>query len=543
MKEKNDIMVSDMMEKIRGKLILPNQAYFFDTTLRDGEQTPGISFTLKEKVSIAQSLNALGIDVIEAGFPVISQGDFEACKEIAKLGLDSVVIGLARIKKIDIDKVVEADMDSIHLFIATSELHMREKLKMTREEIIENVKELVTYAKDHYSTIEFSAEDATRSDLDFLIKVNQVAIESGATRINIPDTVGTISPTAFGYIVRKNYEALPKNVRIAVHCHNDFGLAVANTVAGFENGASEAQTTILGLGERAGNASFEETAMSLYALYQIPMQINTKLIFPTAKLVESLCGGKIIVGRLKPLIGQNAFAHESGIHAHAMIQHARAYEPITPELIGIKRSDNVQEIIQHSIKLGKHTGGHALKAKLEDLGIYATEEQFSNIMEHIKTFGDKGHEVSEEDFYAIVKDVFEELPEEDQFVKLEELTVLTGSVTPTSTVRLKIYDNGNIVEKVASSVGVGPVDASVKAIIQCFKPMSKIKLLNYQIDAITGGTESLGHTSIEIMDIESKHVVKASATHEDIVMSSVLSLLKGINLIVKKKNSLNNLII
>jgi len=543
MKEKNDIMVSDMMEKIRGKLILPNHAYFFDTTLRDGEQTPGISFTLKEKVFIAQSLNDLGIDVIEAGFPVISHGDFEACKEIAKLGLDSEVIGLARIKKIDIDKVIEADMDSIHLFIATSELHMREKLKMTREEIIENVKELVTYAKDHYSTIEFSAEDATRSDLDFLIKVNQVAIESGATRINIPDTVGTISPTAFGYIVRKNYEALPKNVRIAVHCHNDFGLAVANTVAGFENGASEAQTTILGLGERAGNASFEETAMSLYALYQIPMQINTKLIFPTAKLVESLCGGKIIVGRLKPLIGQNAFAHESGIHAHAMIQHARAYEPITPELIGIKRSDNVQEIIQHSIKLGKHTGGHALKAKLEDLGIYATEEQFSNIMEHIKTFGDKGHEVSEEDFYAIVKDVFEELPEEDQFVKLEELTVLTGSVTPTSTVRLKIYDNGNIVEKVASSVGVGPVDASVKAIIQCFKPMSKIKLLNYQIDAITGGTESLGHTSIEIMDIESKHVVKASATHEDIVMSSVLSLLKGINLIVKKKNSLNNLII
>ena len=539
MNEKSDIMVSDMMEKIRGTLILPKKAYFFDTTLRDGEQTPGISFTFKEKVSIAQSLNDLGIDVIEAGFPVISQGDFEACKEIAKLGLDSEVIGLARIKKIDIDKVIEADMDSIHLFIATSDLHLREKLKMTREDVIDNIKDLVTYAKEHYSTVEFSAEDATRSDLDFLIKVNQVAIESGATRINIPDTVGTTSPTAFGYIVRKNYEALPKNVRIAVHCHNDFGLAVANTVAGFENGASEAQTTILGLGERAGNASFEETTMSLYALYQIPMHINIRLIFPTAKIVESLCGGKVIIGRLKPLIGQNAFAHESGIHAHAMIQHARSYEPITPELIGIRRSDNVQEIIQQSIKLGKHTGGHALKAKLEDMGIHTTEEQFSNIMEHVKTFGDKGHEVSEEDFYAIVKDVFEELPEEDQFVKLEELTVLTGSITPTSTVRLKIYDNGNNIEKVASAVGVGPVDASVKAIIKCFKPMSKIKLLNYQIDAITGGTEALGHTTIEIMDIESNHIVKASATHEDIVMSSVLSLLKGLNLIVKKKNSFN----
>ena len=540
MNEKTDIMVSDMMEKIRGDLIMPKKAYFFDTTLRDGEQTPGISFTLKEKISIAQSLNDLGIDVIEAGFPVISQGDFEACKEISKLGLDSEIIGLARIKKVDIDKVIEADMDSIHVFIATSDLHLKEKLKMTREEVLDSVIELISYAKEHFTEIEFSAEDATRSDLDYLIKVNQAAVESGATRINIPDTVGTISPTAYGYIVRKNYESLPKDVRIAVHGHNDFGLAVANTIAGFENGASEAQTTILGLGERAGNAAFEETAMSLYALYQIPMNVNTRLIFPTAKLVESLCGGKITIGRLTPLIGQNAFAHESGIHAHAMIQHARAYEPITPELIGIKRTDNVEDIIRQSIKLGKHTGGHALKAKLDDLGIHTSDDQFSNIMGHVKAFGDKGHEVKEEDFFAILKDVIGELPEEDQFVKLEELTVLTGSITPTSTVRLRIDDNGNSIVKVASSIGVGPVDASVNAIIKCFEPMSKIKLLNYQIDAITGGTESLGHSTIEIMDIESNHIVRASATHEDIVMSSVLSLLKGLNLIVKKKNESKN---
>jgi len=539
MNEKSDIMVSEMMEKIRETLLLPKQAYFFDTTLRDGEQTPGISFTLKEKISIAETLNNLGIDVIEAGFPVISPGDFNACKEISKLGLDSEIIGLARFTKIDIDKVIEADMDSIHLFIATSDLHLKEKLKMSREEVVDSVRELVSYAKDHYSTIQFSAEDATRSDLDYLIEVNQAAVESGVTRINIPDTVGTISPTAYGHIIRRNYEALPKNVRIAVHCHNDFGLAVANTIAGFENGASEAQTTILGLGERAGNASFAETAMSLYALYQIPMRVNTRLIFPTAKLVESLCGGKVSIGRLSPLIGQNAFAHESGIHAHAMIQHARAYEPITPELIGIKRSDNVEDIIKQSIKLGKHTGGHSLKAKLQELGITATNEQFTNIMDHVKDFGDKGHEVTEEDFYAILKDVLDELPEEDQYVKLEELTVLTGSVTPTSTVRLKILKNGDIIEKVASSVGVGPIDACVNAIIQCFEPMSKIKLLNYQIDAITGGTEALGRTTIEIMDIESNHIVKASATNEDIIMSSVLSLIKGLNLIVKKKSQNN----
>ena len=536
MNRKDDIVVSDIMEKITGSLLLPERAYFFDTTLRDGEQTPGISFTHEEKLSIAQALNELGIDIIEAGFPVISQGDFEACRDIAKMGLDSEVIGLARTKKIDIDKVIEADMDSIHLFLATSDLHMREKLQLTKDEVIERIAEMVSYAKEHYSTILFSAEDATRSDLDFLIKANLTAVKNGATRINIPDTVGTISPIGFGHIVQKNYEALPKNIRIAVHCHNDFGLAVANTIAGFENGASEAQTTILGLGERAGNASFEETAMSLYALYQIPMNIKTKKIFPTAKLVESYCGGKIKIGRLQPLIGQNAFAHESGIHAHAMIKHARTYEPITPELIGIHRSDDVEAIIKQSIKLGKHTGAHALRAKINDLGISHNDEQFVKIMEHIKRFGDKGHEVSEEDFLAIVKDVLGELPKEEQYVILDELTVLTGSITPTSTVRLKIKNNGNLMEKLASATGVGPVDACCKAIVKCFEPMSKIKLLNFQIDAITGGTEALGHVTLEIMDLESNIVVKASAIHEDIVMSSVLSLIKGLNLIVKKKS-------
>ena len=539
MEKNNKISVSQIMEEIRDTLLLPEKAYFFDTTLRDGEQTPGISFTHKEKISIAQALNELKIDIIEAGFPVTSKGDFDACRDIAKLGLSSEVMGLARMAKLDIDKVIEADMDSIHVFIATSDLHMKSKLQMSREEVIEEIQKQISYAKEHYSTILFSAEDATRSDLDFLIRANLAAIESGATRINIPDTVGTISPKAYGYMVNNVYKAIPKDIRVAVHCHNDFGLAVANTLAGFENGASEAQTTIMGLGERAGNASFEETAMSLYALYQLPMNIITEKIFPTAKLIESYCGGKVKIGRLQPLIGQNAFAHEAGIHAHAMIQNARTYEPITPQLIGISRSDNVMDILKQSIKFGKHSGGHALKAKLGDLGINTDEHQFDKIMTHIKEFGDKGHEVSEEDFLAIVKDVMGEIPEEEQFVILEELTVLTGSITPTSTVRLKIR-NGDFVEKVASSVGVGPVDASVNAIVKCFKPMSNIKLLNFQLDAITGGTEALGHATLEILDVESNIIVKASATHEDIIMSSVLALVKGLNLIVKRKSSENS---
>jgi 2-isopropylmalate synthase len=218
-----------------------------------------------------------------------------------------------------------------------------------------------------------------------------------------------------------------------------------------------------------------------------------------------------------------------------MIQNARAYEPITPELIGIKRSDNVEDIIKQSIKLGKHTGGHALKAKLDDLGIQTTQQQFQKIIESVKRFGDKGHEVMEEDFLAIVKDVMGELPEEERYVILDELTVLTGSVTPTSTVRLKIRNNGKFISKVASSVGVGPVDASVKAIVKCFEPMSKIKLLEYNIDAVTGGTEALGNVSIEIMDLETNYVVRTSATHEDVVMSSVLALLHGLNRVMKDK--------
>lgn len=536
MAKADDIYVSPMMDVIRGTLKLPEKAYFFDTTLRDGEQTPGISFRPDEKIAIAQALNELGMDVIEAGFPISSQGDFDSCKAIAKLGLKSEIIGLARLSQKDIDRVIEADMNSIHVFIATSELHMKEKLNMNRQQVLDRITEMVTYAKKHYSIIEFSAEDATRSDLDFLIQANKRAVECGATRINIPDTVGTITPQAFGYIVRKNYEALPKNVRIAVHCHNDFGLAVANSIAGFENGAGQAHTTIMGLGERSGNASFEETAMSLYALYRVPMNINTRRIFPTAKLIESFCGGKVKIGRLKPLIGQNAFAHESGIHAHAMIKNARAYEPITPEIIGIQRSDSIDDILRNSIKLGKHTGAHAVKAKIQDLGLNPSEDQFAKIMDRIKAFGDKGHEVMEEDFLAIVKDTLGQIPPSEQYVILDQLTVLTGSVIPTSTVKLKIRNNGSYVEKIASSTGVGPVDASMKAIVKCFEQMSKIKLLEYNIDAVTGGTEALGHVTIEIMDMETSYHVRTEATHEDIVMSSVLALLKGLNLMQKRAN-------
>ncbi|MHA1819098.1 MAG: 2-isopropylmalate synthase [Promethearchaeota archaeon] len=537
---KNAINVSQMTKEIQKNLNLPERVYFLDTTLRDGEQTPGISFTLDEKELISRALDEAGIDIIEAGFPIISQGDFDACKRIAALGLDAEVLGLARLKKEDIDRVVEANMDAIHVFIATSDLHLKNKLHMTREQVLDRITKMVSYAKDNYKTVEFSAEDATRTDIDFLIKANLTAIEAGATRINIPDTVGTISPSAFGYIIKKSREAFPKDVRISVHCHNDFGLAVANSIAGVENGAAQIHTTVMGLGERAGNASFEQSVMSLYAFYGIPMNIRPQKLYPTAKLVESFCGSKFRIGMLSPLIGRNAFRHESGIHTHAMIQNARTYEPITPELLGIPRTDSISDILSKSIQFGKHSGTHALRAKLEDMGIKFSDEQFTHIMERIKAVGDKGHEIKEEDFMAIVREEIGALPEEEKYVILEELTVLTGSVTPTSTVKLKVKKNGEYETKIDASIGVGPVDASMKAILKVMERYKAIKLLSYNIDAVTGGTDALGRVYIELMDEKTGKVIEASAIHEDIVMSSVLALITGLNKLIKTTRIIKN---
>lgn len=532
----NQIEVSPFMDLLKSNNHLPEKVFFFDTTLRDGEQTHGISFQLDEKLLIAKTLDELGIDVIEAGFPITSEGDYTACKAIQNLGLQSEIMGLARLTQKDIDRVIDADLDAIHVFIATSDLHIQGKLQSSREQVLDRIEKYVQYASDHFSNVLFSAEDATRSDLTYLIEANKMAVQSGASRINIPDTVGTITPQAYGYVIRENAKALPANIRIAAHCHNDFGLAVANSIAAVENGASEIQCTLLGLGERAGNASFEECAASIYALYQIPTNIDMKKIYPSAKLMESLCGGMITIGKLTPLIGQNAFVHESGIHAHAMMQNARMYEPISPEIIGINRGDDLSSIINQSIKLGKHSGSHALRAKIEEIGLHPTETQFSEIFANIKRVGDRGRKITDEDFLALVKDVMHQIPEEEKFVHLKELTVLTGSVTPTATVRLEIRQNSHFVERIASSIGNGPIDASILAIIKCYSKMNKIKLLTFNIEAITGGTDALGHVTTEIMDLKTHQIVKTTATHEDVVMSSVLAMIKALNLLTKRRN-------
>jgi len=527
---KKDIYVSPHISLVSSKL--PEHVYFFDTSLRDGEQTPEVSFILDEKLKIAQQFDALGIDIIEAGMPVVSKGDFESCKQISHLGLKAQVIGLARLAKKDIDEVIAADMNAIHVFIATSDLHLRDKLKMTREQVLARITEMVSYAKAYYNVVEFSAEDATRTDLDFLIQANLAAVQAGATRINIPDTVGTTTPKAFGYVIAKNRERLPASVKICAHCHNDFGLAVANSLAGVENGAEVIHTTFLGIGERAGNASFEQVATALYALYGVKTSINYKELYKTSKLIERFSSIKIPVQF--PLIGKNAFRHESGIHAHAVIQNPRTYEPLTPELIGYPRTDDLSDIVAQSITVGKHTGGHALKAKLDELGVTYTDEQFTEIMEKLKLLGDKKKKILDIDLITIANDVTGKMAQQDKTVILDELTVLTGSVTPTATAKIRVRINGGWEQRIDSSIGVGPVDAAVKSILKTFKEIGKVELMEYEIEAVTGGTDALGVTSIKIKD-ESGIVVSGNAAHEDIVMSSVQAVMNALNKLMKMR--------
>ncbi|TFF86282.1 MAG: 2-isopropylmalate synthase [Promethearchaeota archaeon] len=541
MNESNNIdkiHVSPHIREITKNMNLPEKVYVFDTTLRDGEQTPGISFTLEEKIKIAQQLDKLGIDIIEAGMPVVSEGDYKACKEISKLGLNAEIIGLARINREDIEKVIECDMNSIHVFIATSDLHMKNKLQMTPDEVLSAITTEIEFAKDHFGNkIEFSAEDATRSDLDFLIKANKTAVEAGATRINIPDTVGTVIPRVYAHIIEKNIEQFPSNVRVSLHCHNDFGLATANTLAGVEVGAEQVQTTVLGIGERTGNAAMVEVVMSLYALYGIKTNIKYNYLFETAKLVEQFSGLEVPVNF--PMIGANAFKHESGIHAHAVIANPRTYEPLTPELIGVPRTDKISDIVEQSIEVGKHTGGHSLGAKLESFGLIINDEQFKEIRKRVKNIGDKGKKVTDMDLYEIAISVIGEVPNEEQTIKLEELAVTCGkNLTPTATVRLKVKINSDWVEKVAANIGVGPVDASCNALSSVWEQFGygKLKLTEYHLDAITGGTDALGRVRVRLDDMFGNYI-HSRAVNPDIVLSSIQAMISGMNRYLMKYKS------
>ena len=504
----------------RDYMNLSDEIYFLDTTLRDGEQTPGVALTVDEKIQIAQKLNDLGIDKIEAGFPIASNGEFEACKEIKSLNLDSTVVGLARCVKKDIDSVLDADLDYTHIFIGTSPLHRDYKLKMSKETIISNAVEAVLYAKDHGLSVEFSAEDATRTEKEFLLEFYQSVVDCGIDFINIPDTVGILTPIMTNELISfmKNNFKTP----LSVHFHNDFGLATANTLTAIECGANQAHVTVNGMGERTGNCSLEELAVLLHAAYNININIDTSQLYSLSDFVGRLTGVKMPVN--KPIVGDNAFAHESGIHVHGILNNSLTYEPISPELVGHNRK----------IILGKHTGANALKSKLTDYHINLTDEQFEKVFSQIKSLGDKGKCITDDDLKAIALTELGSARETP--IKLNGLGLLCGDiVSPTATVKLEIDG----VEKETSSIGVGAVDAALKAIGLLIKDTMEIELEEYNLEAINGGTDALADVFVISSDDEGNKST-GRAINDDVVMASVLAVLDSINkLLLIKRNQIN----
>ncbi|MFC1769229.1 2-isopropylmalate synthase [Nanoarchaeota archaeon] len=492
----------------------------FDTTLRDGEQSPGASLNIHEKLLIAKQLAKLNVDIIEAGFPIASQGDFDAVKIIAQKVKGPTICGLARCTAADIDRAGEAlkpaKKKRIHVFIATSQIHIEKKLRRSKEDVIKNAVEGIKRARKYTKDIEFSPEDASRTDLDYMCDVVKSAIKAGATTINIPDTVGYSEPEEFAqrivYLKKKVPET--KNITISVHCHNDLGLAVANSLAAVNAGASQIECTINGLGERAGNASLEECVMNLKVKSKFfkgaDTGINTKEIFRTSKMVSDLTG--MTVQRNKAIVGRNAFAHEAGIHQHGVISARETYEIMDASDVGWSGEGLV---------IGKHSGKHAVQNILKDIGYEFSKEQVSKITAKIKDLADKQKQVEREDIIAIANDMTHSLVKPK--VKLKEFAIMTGSnVTPTATVKLDVEGK----EIVGASNGVGPVDAASKAIKSLIDP--SLKLVTYNLKAITGGTNALADVAITVENKKGEKF-KAGAVSEDIVMASVQALIKGVN--------------
>jgi D-citramalate synthase len=444
----------------------------FDTTLRDGEQTPGVSLTPDEKLRIAMKLDELGVDIIEAGSAITSAGEREGIKKIVSEGLKAEICSFARAVKSDVDAVLECDADSVHLVVPTSDLHIKHKLRKTREEVKSLALESTEYAVDHGLLVELSAEDSTRSDLDFLTQLFKEGIDTGAKRICACDTVGMLTPErSYDF-----YNHLSKlGVPLSAHCHNDFGLAVANSLAGLRAGASQVHCTINGIGERAGNASLEEIVVALYSLYNVKTNINIGMLYEVSRMVARMTG--VYLQPNKAIVGENAFAHESGIHADGVIKKAETYEPITPELV------------------------------------------------------DMGKRVTDVDLEAIAEDVMGIVAE--KVIELEELTIVSGNkVTPTASIRLKINDT----ETLEAGIGIGPVDAAIVAIKKSIKDFVDIELEEYHVDAITGGTDALIDVIVKLR--HNGDVVTARSTQPDIINASVEAYLSGVNKILSDKGKI-----
>lgn len=494
----------------------------FDTTLRDGEQSPGASMNVEEKIQVAKQLKKLGVDIIEAGFPIASPGDFEAVNRISKEVKGVVVAGLCRARDEDIERAAEAlapaEQKRIHTFIATSDIHLKYKLRMNREQVIEAAVKAVKKARQYTDDVEFSAEDATRSDWDYLCKVTEEVIKAGATTVNIPDTVGYTIPQEYGELIEYLMNKVPNidKATISVHCHNDLGLAVANSLTAILKGAGQVECTINGIGERAGNAAMEEIVMALKVrgdFFKADTGIVTQELYRTSRLVSKITG--MVVQPNKAIVGANAFAHEAGIHQDGVLKERTTYEIMRPQDIGIPSS---------KIVLGKHSGRHAFKTRLEELGFSLTEEEINRAFERFKRLADQKKYIFNEDIEALVSDEVLRITEVYQLVDLE---VSSGTKKrPTATVKMKI--NGD--EKELTVSGDGPVDAVYKAITELTG--SKAELNKFEIKAITGGTDALGEVTV-ILE-EAGHTVRGHGSDTDIIVASAKAYINALNKLALK---------
>ncbi|GHV95355.1 2-isopropylmalate synthase [Spirochaetia bacterium] len=490
----------------------------FDTTLRDGEQAPGCSMNLPEKIEVAKRLERLGVDIMEAGFPASSPGDLESVKAIAEIVKGCAVAGLCRCLEKDIDAAREALAPAVsprlHVFLATSPVHMEFKLKMTPEQVLEQAVASVKYAKKFCADVEFSAEDAFRSDPDFVCKVFGAAITAGALTVNFPDTVGYAMPAEFGERIRYIKEHTPgmEKAKLSVHCHNDLGLAVANSIAAVANGADQVECTINGIGERAGNASLEELVMGLRLrqdYFSADTKVDSTQIYAVSRLVSQVTGVKVQPN--KAIVGDNAFAHEAGIHQHGVLAKRETYEIMTPESIGIPKNRMV---------LGKHSGRHAFEERLKDLGLAVDAETLGTIFASFKELADKKKIVSDRDIEALVMDTTVSVPET---WKLDHWAVNTGSALGASgVIRLQHKDGRH--EKLVS-MGDGPIDSIFKAINQIVGKEPELEL--YEIGAITGGSSSQGETMVKIAMNGRRWNGRGVST--DVVESSIKAYLSAIN--------------
>jgi 2-isopropylmalate synthase len=497
----------------------------FDTTLRDGEQSPGCSMNLPEKLAIARQLAKLGVDVIEAGFPIASVGDFESVAAVAAEIRDRSICALSRTSPEDVERAAraleKAASPRIHVFIATSDIHLEHKLRMNRDQVLEEVTRSVTQARNCCDDVEFSAEDATRSDWDYLVRVFDAAVAAGATTLNLPDTVGYTTPDEYGRLTRYLMERVDGADRVvfSVHCHNDLGLAVANSLAAVQAGARQIECTLNGIGERAGNTALEEAVMVMRTRPDVfrglEVGVDTKELYPSSRLLASVVG--VSVQPNKAVVGANAFAHEAGIHQDGVLKAAITYEIMTPESIG--RASN-------ELVLGKHSGRHAFRERLLELGFELEDEEFQRAFKRFKDLADAKKNIFNEDLEAIVADAV--IVSEERFA-LAELVINCGTfVKPNATVAMSIDGE----RRKTTSLGVGPVDAVFKAIAELTD--TKSELIRYEVNAVTAGLDALGEVSVTV--VEGGRRVIGHGAHEDVLVASGKAYVHAINKLEWHKN-------